>query len=70
MAMFDIKRLLKTDFSAGTERFEEDLLQKALGVLGEENEEVSFLSDEALSMLSAAGVDPRLSMTDEDDLLF
>ncbi|MBP3893956.1 MAG: hypothetical protein J6D34_07955 [Atopobiaceae bacterium] len=69
--MFDIKRLMRTDFSAGTERFEEDLLQKALGVLGqEEKEEVGYLSDDDLSMLSAAGINPMMTMGDENDPIF
>ena len=60
----DIARLLKHDFSQMNEQFAEQLLQRALAVLGKGD--VIELSDEDLEMLAAAGnVDALLA--DDDD---
>ena len=48
-----IERLMKQDFSAGTEAFREDLLSRCLAVLNVD--EGSVISDEDLDMLAAAG---------------
>lgn len=59
----ELAKLLRHDFSVGTEAFAEDLLERALAVLDEEEDSFSLvdegegfeLSDEQLDMLSAAG---------------
>ena len=59
----DLEKLLRHDFSVGTEAFAEDLLERALAVLDEAEDGFSLvdenegfeLSDEQLDMLSAAG---------------
>ena len=52
---FEIKlgKLMKQDFSVGTESFREDLLARCLSVLNED--EGVELSDDDLDMLAAAG---------------
>lgn len=57
-----LERLLKQDFSAGTEAFRDSLLQRCLDVLAEENG--MELDDEDLELLSAAG--DMTSMLGED----
>jgi len=70
MKNFDITRLVNHDFSAGTERFEEDLLQRALSVLGQDTVGGIDLSDDDLDMFAAAGVDPTTNpFFDDKDLL-
>lgn len=58
-----IIRILKADYSAGTETFRDALLQRCLKVLGRNSRtEVSVLEDDELELLSAAGtalVDPE-----------
>ena len=49
-----IERLMKQDFSAGTEEFRDGLLERCLAVLDAGNEGAP-LDDEALDMLAAAG---------------
>ena len=48
-----LERLMKQDFSVGTDAFREDLLSRCLAVLGEDGG--VELSDDDLDMLAAAG---------------
>ena len=51
-----IGRLMSRDFSAGTEAFRDDLLERCLSELDADNRELDVeISDAALDMLSAAG---------------
>ena len=52
-----LERLMKQDFSVGTEAFRDALLERCLAVL-DSGEEVACLDDETLEMLSAAGSFP------------
>lgn len=49
-----IKRVLSKDYSAGTERFRENLLQQCLATIDAQNDGME-LSDDELDMLAAAG---------------
>lgn len=49
-----IQRLFQHDFSAGTEAFRDELLDRCLSELGSDSDGVE-LSDSALDMLAAAG---------------
>ena len=53
------------DFSRGTEAFAEGLLTQALNVLNTD-EEISYLSDDDLDMLAAAG-NPNENMNPDED---
>ena len=53
------------DFSRGTEAFAEGLLTQALNVLNTD-EEVSYISDDELDMLAAAG-NPFENMQPDED---
>ena len=50
-----LRRVLKADFSAGTERFRYALLTRCLDVLDEDDGECAELDDDVLELLSAAG---------------
>lgn len=56
-------RVMKQDFSAGTETFRETLLKRCLNVL-DGDDECSFIDDADLDLLAAAGdittLDPSL----------
>jgi hypothetical protein len=56
----DIERLLKYDFSQGTEAFADELLRRSLYVA----EDGAELSDEQVELLSAAG-DIRLFLSSQ-----
>lgn len=49
-----LERLMKQDFSAGTEAFRDTLLERCLSVL-DEDDEGRCLDDAELDMLAAAG---------------
>ena len=49
-----LERLMKLDFSVGTEEFRDDLLSRCLDVLGEDDE-CAVLDDDVLDLLAAAG---------------
>ena len=51
-----IERLMKSDFSAGTDAFREDLLARCLDVLGADDDQCAEVDDSDLEMLAAAGV--------------
>ena len=71
----DAARILKHDFSAGTESFREDLLGRCLAVLGSgedertagssESDAYRELDDDELDMLAAAGM-PHFKPQDGD----
>lgn len=49
-----LEKLLKQDFSVGTEAFRDALLVRCLNELNEDSEE-AFLADDELELLAAAG---------------
>lgn len=63
----DIIRMLSEDYSAGTDAFREELLERCLEVLGDEDHAVE-LDDQELEMLAAAGDPPAYQRRHEDKL--
>lgn len=58
-----IEQAMAFDFSAGTERFRENLLQRCLAAIDDKQDGVMELDDAELDMLAAAG---DLSMLGDD----
>ena len=59
MGDMNIEGLLKYDFSIGTQRFRDSLLERCISVI-EAHSSSTVLDDSTLSLLSAAG-DPNLA---------
>ena len=72
MNTLKIEQLLGQDFSVGTEKFREDLLQRCLVEVDKSTRGRVSLSDEDVEMLAAAGApyeDPESAQRRLEDLL-